>query len=457
MKAKSTLMVALVAGCVCTSAAVAQMGQTGKAPKKAQKSAQKVSKKKKVSRFASAMKADKRVATNNLATAERAKVKPEILSITHITSGKVHVPGQGTGTRGADVCFDNFTDADSTVGFNVSYVNAGSYNGTNTSSSAYLFGMASCANTQYTNNAPPCFFNAPYSAAQSVPLPTDIVWDEYAGDPVASPAGCMDDALETLCVFQAIPLIVNTETNGSDRVNTIRYLWFDITTGCFVDGFLVSYLAPANFAGWFNDTYDLTTATFTVSVPNIALAMIDWNNFEANQSPNSTTGDEGVGHMIAGGQVLGAVGFPTPNQQWVLGSTDFNNWLASDGVTNFNNLADTVCPGGGSTSTYTDVLLSTQLINWFFTDGATLGLASDFPRRITVDNGGSACLADVGTPCGTPNGTVNSDDYVCYLGLFAAANLLADVTGPGGCGVPNGVVNSDDYVCYLSLFAAGCP
>jgi len=37
------------------------------------------------------------------------------------------------------------------------------------------------------------------------------------------------------------------------------------------------------------------------------------------------------------------------------------------------------------------------------------------------------------------------------------ARPAADLTGPGGDGVPDGSLTSDDFFFYLGLFAAGCP
>ena len=63
---------------------------------------------------------------------------------------------------------------------------------------------------------------------------------------------------------------------------------------------------------------------------------------------------------------------------------------------------------------------------------------------------------------GTPNGTLNNDDFFYYLAEFAAGNLaVCDLTGTAvagqpGYGVPNGVLSNDDFFYYLTIFAAGC-
>jgi len=77
------------------------------------------------------------------------------------------------------------------------------------------------------------------------------------------------------------------------------------------------------------------------------------------------------------------------------------------------------------------------------------------------DNGcaGADCPADLTGPGGdgVPDGTLTSDDFFFYLGLFADGDLDADLTGPGGDGEPDGTLTSDDFFFYLGLFSAGCP
>jgi len=70
-----------------------------------------------------------------------------------------------------------------------------------------------------------------------------------------------------------------------------------------------------------------------------------------------------------------------------------------------------------------------------------------------------SCPADLTGPGGdgVPDGSLTSDDFFFYLGLFADGDLEADLTGPGGDGEPDGSLTSDDFFFYLGLFAAGCP
>lgn len=45
------------------------------------------------------------------------------------------------------------------------------------------------------------------------------------------------------------------------------------------------------------------------------------------------------------------------------------------------------------------------------------------------------------------DGAVNTQDFLCYLGLWAAGNIAADCNG-------DGTVNTQDFLCYLGLWAA---
>jgi len=76
-----------------------------------------------------------------------------------------------------------------------------------------------------------------------------------------------------------------------------------------------------------------------------------------------------------------------------------------------------------------------------------------------VSASGDDCPADLTGPGGdgVPDGTLTSDDFFFYLGLFADGDPQADLTGPGGDGEPDGSLTSDDFFFYLGLFAQGCP
>jgi len=92
-----------------------------------------------------------------------------------------------------------------------------------------------------------------------------------------------------------------------------------------------------------------------------------------------------------------------------------------------------------------------------FKDSTTL-VAFTHGRGAFITDG-LLCPADLTGPGGdgVPDGTLTSDDFFFYLGLFADGDPAADLTGPGGDGVPDGNLTSDDFFFYLGLFAQGCP
>jgi len=67
-----------------------------------------------------------------------------------------------------------------------------------------------------------------------------------------------------------------------------------------------------------------------------------------------------------------------------------------------------------------------------------------------------SCPADLTGPTGEPDGVLDASDFFAYLGLFAAGDPGADLTGGPG-GTPDGVIDASDFFLYLNLFAAGCP
>jgi len=66
------------------------------------------------------------------------------------------------------------------------------------------------------------------------------------------------------------------------------------------------------------------------------------------------------------------------------------------------------------------------------------------------------CPADLTGPDGTPDGTLDANDFFEYLARFASGDPDADLTGSPD-GSPDGVIDANDFFQYLSLFAAGCP
>jgi hypothetical protein len=53
----------------------------------------------------------------------------------------------------------------------------------------------------------------------------------------------------------------------------------------------------------------------------------------------------------------------------------------------------------------------------------------------------------------TGSSTLNVNDFVCFLNLFATGSTLANCDGS----VREPVLNSNDFVCYMNKFAMSCP
>jgi hypothetical protein len=80
----------------------------------------------------------------------------------------------------------------------------------------------------------------------------------------------------------------------------------------------------------------------------------------------------------------------------------------------------------------------------------TIKLPSDWPgdsmqiAEILMEGTGGGCYADY-----NGDGAVNTQDFIAYLGAWAAGDLAADCNG-------DGVINTQDFLCFLGLWAAGC-
>jgi hypothetical protein len=98
-----------------------------------------------------------------------------------------------------------------------------------------------------------------------------------------------------------------------------------------------------------------------------------------------------------------------------------------------------------------------------------LGVDLDAGHRAVISVPARACLADLtgsadpqSAAYGSPDGTLDSEDFFYYLREYAAGNwLVADMTATANptqprFGVPDGQINSDDFFFYLSKYAGGC-
>jgi hypothetical protein len=77
---------------------------------------------------------------------------------------------------------------------------------------------------------------------------------------------------------------------------------------------------------------------------------------------------------------------------------------------------------------------------------------------ITVNAGTPACVADVddGSGTGTPDGGVDINDLLYFLGIFDAGVVAADVDDGSATGTPDGGVDINDLLYFLARFDAGC-
>jgi hypothetical protein len=284
-----------------------------------------------------------------------------------------------------------------------------------------------------TGCAFPGGFEAPSNGAD-VPLPTDIVWQDYTG---------LDDGDGTrgLGRLEYVNITVNNNPHGdgTDTFVNQRILFFNETGDCdsFVDGLIVTFgqLADGTTNGYGPVDLDLRDLDPPFEVTATGLMMLDWENQEvdADGMGLGATGAEcGLGDMIAGGDVVGGpTGLcPTPDTLITVGSKDVLTWLAADAETGDMGPPDLVDPatcGDPLALEFTDILNSGQLINWAFVDNVTTPtseLAHDFVKRFTEHRSGGGCpLAGCET---------NDFDGDCDVDLADLGQLL------GSFGVNNG-------------------
>ncbi|MCK4873501.1 MAG: hypothetical protein KAS72_12315 [Phycisphaerales bacterium] len=319
-----------------------------------------------------------------------------------------------TGTY--DLVFDNMTNTPSATGLNVSYTDPASYTGGSTSTYAYLVPMSSVVGGLW----------AAWDAGDGIP--NDIWWDEYAADLTAwGEAG----SLQTITKFDTIVVIVNQD--GVERDSTIQFLWFNYEGDTFMGGAGYVYTVPVGYGGWFDDEYDFNADGVVFDIYDIGYVCFDWYNF-----PDVGT-DTGHGMMIAGGSLMGGA-FPYPDTLWTLGETLVESWINADPVTNVDPMWD-----GETGTSYLDVLNTGDLWNLGYVDDVTnptWECAHDFPFRIYIETGGSACPGDL-----DGDGDTDQSD----LGILLAAygiNADGDLDG-------NGVTDQSDLGILLADY--GCP
>ncbi|MCB9841382.1 MAG: hypothetical protein H6809_07020 [Phycisphaeraceae bacterium] len=348
------------------------------------------------------------------------------------------LPGGPTiGTDVEELAFDNLTNVCAPCvangrPFNLAYANLQDYiDGTGTGG-AYLFGMTQTTIGGSTLGAP--------SAPPQVPLPTDIVADEWTADANVLGLG------ETAPITRYSSRLYHRNFDPTVPEKEIR-----LTTAFFnEDGtflfqaesvFLTTLTGGSTSNGVYRILLELDFTGFPgypagFDVANTGIVYHDWINMDFN---GGATGEADVAVYIAGGDLnLTAIGlgFPQPHTLVAVGSANHSEWLATDGETGSLGPGSLVDPcfdlNCGDTSP-SDILNTGFLINWAFVDNVTTPMSElthDFVKQIFVETGGGpSCAPDLTTGA---------------------------VPGSPGYGVPNGILNNDDFFYYLAIFAAGC-
>ena len=340
-----------------------------------------------------------------------------------------------------DLVFDNMTDADSSTGYNVAYVDPGSYDGSSASSSAYLSGMSS---------TPGGFWESPPHPDSG--NPTDVWFDEYGADlTLWGPAG----TFHTLTGYDDMPAMCpgGVGTPSADFVQVFAIINFDGDT--WYGGINLTYdMSGPNttYCAWFGNDHTSQPGVLpgVDLLPNgleFDIEDIGWRVFDYDQSAMSPN-DEGTGFMIAGGDFINP-DFPLPDDQVVLGSKDTSTWIASDpgfGV-------DPGWDGDDTDTSYLDVLNGTENINWQYTAGppddpfGDKEMTHDTPFRLYVDLGGG-CAGDI-----DGDGDTDQSDLGVLLAAWGSVpgdgnwNAAADLDLSGEIDQPDLGILLADWEC----------
>lgn len=358
--------------------------------------------------------------------AERAERPPRVVRVTNLRTGQQLVPPAPAkqGVRDEVVVFDTMTSEHSSAHLNVAYSNPGSYDGSDPSTVAFIIPLAERASNRALSDA-----------ALGFPLPTDILWNDYAASGAAWPGGS-GGAPQPLASFSCVPYIRNTDPPVTARTDRLQVRFFSADGRTDFGGFTAEFFSPAGQAGYAGVTFDLTAFDPPLLVPSRGLVMADWIE------PNNA----GVGCMFTGGDLLNPA-FPRPESLWTTGTPDPFRWSFADGLTGAGGPPATVDPGfDGDPSgvSYLDVLNTGAIADWQFTLGnpATHMLPRDFACRLAIRADTPSCRCDV-----NGSGDLNSQDFFEFVAAFFAGN--ADFN-------QSGATNSQDFFDFLACFFAGC-
>lgn len=351
-----------------------------------------------------------------------------LVRVTNLSSGQtVECDDGGCGggsTRGGVVVFDTMTNEGSAAGLNVAYVDPGSYTGKSASTSAFAIGLAERL-----------VYRAPLDGADGFPLPTDILWNDYASESSRWPGGA-GGGVQALGAFGFIPYFQNTETPLRARTHTVRVQFFSANRRIDYGGFEAEFRVNAGQTGYFGVVIDLSAFDPPVEVPRVGLVMVDW--IEPNNS--------GVGCMFTGGDLQNRK-YPRPESLWTVGTAVTNEWWFADGMTGAGGppeQVDSNFDGNSVSVSYLDVLNTGALANWPFTAGnpAETFLPHDFACRLVLSGEPPACRCDV-----NESGALNSQDFFDFMAMFFSGD--GDFNG-------SGQTNSQDFFDFLICFFDGC-
>ena len=63
---------------------------------------------------------------------------------------------------------------------------------------------------------------------------------------------------------------------------------------------------------------------------------------------------------------------------------------------------------------------------------------------------------DDGSGSGTPDGGIDINDLLFFLGKYEAGDITADLDDGGGTGTPDGGVDINDLLFFLAHYEGGC-
>ena len=341
---------------------------------------------------------------------------------------------QGGAPRASVAVFDNYENLNSPQLVNVSYADCDCYANPGcsgppggTPSDAWLYPMSSTIGAQW---------EAP-SGATPPTGPSDALWDEYFVDLGAWPGpGGPGDMFKVL-QLELIPILVNFTGGPEDQALVIRFFSVDGVED--FGGVIVEYPGHTT-AGWFEEFIDISGAN--IPIEDQGLIVYDWVN-------NGPQGDDGVGMMIAGGDLLD-FNCPAPSSLWTLGETNPESWFSSDMLTDVDPGYD--CdpnqpqhPGLPAGVSYRDAANTGALLNVAWVDNVlnpTSELAHDFPKRIWIEDSANAPTPAPG--CVGAGGCAGDLDNDGDTDLADLGILLADFgcTAPGPC--PGDLDNDGD-------------